>query len=395
MIKEPAVYLHCFPQYSQGKKAIWNSVHNTDYGDPMQYLDHFPPELIKYKNATEMRIQLFNGAVYCVMGLDGKNAQLARGMNPTHVILSEYAYMDPESWYTIEPRVSQNKGTAIFLSTPNGQNHFYQLLNYAKTSKHEDWFASILTNEETKVHSPTHIQSLRDQGIPEDFIQQEYFCSFTRGAEGSYYGKLIQKARDEERLTKVQISKDLTVHTSWDIGRGDATAIWLFQVHKNGTYRFLHYYENTGEGLDHYFHYLDNWKQKNGIIWGSHFFPHDMKHGELTGDRVQLAIDMGYTPIILKPKKVEEGIQAVRSLLPHCIFDAIECKRGIQCLDFYRKKWNESLKTYYDEPLHDQWSHGSDSFRYAAMGLKDYGDAPSGKLTPDKIREMRMNNLGY
>lgn len=396
MVQEPAVYLHCFPQYSQGKKAIWNSLHNTDYGEPMTYLEHFPPELVKYKNSTEMRIQLFNGSVYQVMGIDGKNAQLARGMNPTHVIISEYAYMDPQSWWTIEPRVIQNKGTVLFLSTPNGKNHFYDLFNYASSGHDKNFFASRITNDDTHINTDEEIQRLRDQGRPEDFIQQEIYCDFNRGAEGSYYGKLIQKARDEDRITEIKIREELPVHTAWDIGIGDSTAIWLFQCLANGNINWVAYYENNGEGLEHYLQWLDKWKNENKIQFGTHYVPHDMANREFTSgvDRLTTARELGFTMVCVPKKSIDEGIQTVRSTLPHCIFHSKNCKSGIACLDFYRKKWNETLKVYYDTPLHDKYSHGADAFRMACVGLKALGQGPN-KLSPEKIREMREKNWGY
>lgn len=394
MVEKPAVYLHCFPKYSQAKKAIWNSVHDTHTGESTSYLDHFPKEIVKYKNSTEMRIELTNGAIYCAMGIDGKNATQARGMNPSFVILSEYAYMDPESWHTLKPRVEQNNGTVLFLSTPNGQNHFYDLFNYGASGHNKEFYSSFLTIEDTGTISPSRIEESRQEGIPEDFIQQEYYCSFTRGAEGSYYGKQIQRAREEERITSLNVNTSLPCHTSWDIGRGDSTSIWIFQSLPNGNTNFVHYYENNGEGLDHYLKYLDTWKDKNKVIWGNHFAPHDMANREMTGDRLEMSRNMGYHMIVLKRDLVEDGIQAVRSLLPHCSFDGNSCKRGVKCLEFYRKKWNEIQKIYYDEPLHDQYSHGADSFRYAAMGLKKYGSGGA-KLNPDIIKEYRQKYLGY
>jgi phage terminase large subunit len=394
MIKEPAVYLHCFPQYSQGKKAIWNSVHKTDYFETMSYLDHFPQELVKYKNSSDMRLELVNGAIYCVMGIDGKNAQLARGMNPSHVIISEYAYMDPESWRTIEPRVSQNKGSAIFLSTPNGQNHFFDLYNYALSGHDPDYFASYKTLADTKILTMAHIDRLREEGVPEDFIQQEYFCSFTRGAQGSYYGKQIQAAREDGRICDVSVSPDLPCYTAWDIGIGDANSIWIFQILNSGRYHVLHYYENAGEGLPHYIKYLDAYKSEHNILFAKHFVPHDMHNREYgSGDeRLKIARDLGYEMNLVPKDKIDDGIQCVRSLLPHCVFDRKGCQFGIKCLDMYCKKWNDSLKVYYDEPLHNQFSHGADAFRCAAMGIKKYG---TGKLSPSDIRDMRMRNYGY
>lgn len=394
-MRRQAVYLHCFPNYAQGKKAIWNSIHQTDDGEPLSYLSHFPPEIIKHKDSSDMRIQLTNGSVYQVIGIDGKNAQLARGMNPMDVIISEYAFMSEESWDIIEPRVAQNGGTVLFVSTPNGQNHFYREYNYANSGHRPDYYASIVTNDDTHIHTLEHIEELRDKGKPEDFIQQEYFCSFTRGAQGSYYGAYIQQARDSGRISDIRVSKDIVVHTAWDIGIGDASAIWLYQLMPGNSYNLLHYYENNNEGLAHYIQYLDEWKRKHGIIWGKHFVPHDMKNREFTSgvDRVTKARELGYDMTVIPAEKLGPGIEAVRSILPHCTFNGKECRRGIDCLDFYRKKWNDSLKVYYDEPLHDQYSHGADAFRMMAIGVKMFGG--DGKLTADQIKEYRMKHMGY
>jgi phage terminase large subunit len=394
MTEKPGVYLHCFPNYSQGKKAIWDSVHDTDEGESMSYLDHFPPELVASKNSSEMMIKLINGSVYCIMGLDGKNAQRARGMNPRCVILSEYAFMDPSAWQTLEPRVSQNNGVAIFLSTPNGQNHFYKLFNQAKEDP-KQYFTSFLTINDTHTIAEDHIEKLRREGWPEDFIQQEYYCSFTRGAEGSYYGKQIQKARDENRITTLSINNNLPCYTAWDIGIGDSTAIWIFQPLENNKINFLHYYENHGESIEHYCRYLDNWKAKHDILWGRHFVPHDMKNDEFIAgiSRVEAARKLGFTVDVLEKIKIEEGINMARSLLPFCSFETDQCKKGIECLDLYHKKYNDILKVYYDEPCHDKYSHGADAFRYACVGIKSFGTSMN-SMTHEKLQQLR-SNAGY
>ncbi len=395
---KPGVYLHCFPNYSQGKRAIWDSIHNTDNDESMAYLDHFPKELIKSKNSSEMMIKIHakGGAesIYCIMGLDGKNSQRARGMNPRFVILSEYAFMDPESWYTLEPRITQNNGTAVFLSTPNGQNHFYNLYNYAK-EKPDEYFTSFLTIDDTKTVTTDHIENLRREGVPEDFIQQEYYCSFTRGAEGSYYGKYIQKARDEERITSLSINPALPCYTAWDIGIGDSTAIWIFQSLESGKYNFVHYYEDHGKSLEDYIRYLENWRMKNNVIWGRHIVPHDMKNDEFIAgiSRVEAARNLGFNVDVLERTPVDEGINCVRSLLPFCSFDSIQCKHGLKCLDFYRKKYNDILKVYNDTPCHDQYSHGADAFRYACMGIKAFG-TNANIMTKEKLNQIK-SQTGY
>jgi len=376
-LQSPGVYLHCFPNYNQAKRAIWKSVHDTHDGDSISYLDHIPENLIKHKNSSEMMIQFVNGSIYCVMGLDGKNAMRARGMNPKFVVLSEYAFMDAESWHTIEPRVKQNNGTVIFISTPNGKNHFWELYQYAKNDK--SYFTSFKTIEDAKTLSKNDIEQLRREGVPEDFIQQEYYCSFERGSQGSYYGKLIQKARDENRICRFPIYPGLPVHSAWDIGVGDSTAIFLFQHLANGHYNFIHYYENSGESLLHYLRFLNRYREEKGIEYGRHFVPHDMKNREFTSgvDRLESAREFGYRMDVVAKKPIDEGVNSVRSFLPLCKFHLDNCAHGIKCLDFYRKKYNEQLKVYYDEPCHDRWSHGADAFRYAVIGINSIGLEPN------------------
>lgn len=405
-IQEPGVYIHAFPKHNQAKRAIWKGVHDTDEQESINYLDHIPPELIKAKNGSEMSIELVNGSVYHLLGVDGKNAAAARGMNPKFVIFSEYAFMDREAWDTIEPRLSQNNGTALFISTPNGQNHFYKLYEYAKIA-HRDrqnplcdsYYASLLTIENTSVFPPGFIEGKRAEGMPEDFIQQEYYCSFTRGAEGSYYGKQMQRAKDEDRVTSLNPIPDVGCCTAWDIGVGDSSSLWIFQQLANGKLNFLDYYENHGVGLEHYLGYLDRYRSENGVFWDTHYVPHDMRQREFTSgvSRMEIAERLGYkmTPVLKNnsPYPLEDGIQCVRSTLAQCSFNSIRCKYGIECLEFYRKKFNESLKVYYDEPLHDKYSHGADAFRMACIGVKEIGSSKT--VSAEQIKEMRQKYRGF
>jgi phage terminase large subunit len=113
----------------------------------------------------------------------------------------------------------------------------------------------------------------------------------------------------------------------------------------------------------------------NNIIYGRHFLPHDVSQGEwTTGEtRINMLREFGIQASLLTKDSIEDGIQAVRSMLPKCYFDGQKCKFGIQSLDFYQRKWNEAMKVYSEKPLHNKHSHGADAFRYAAMGIKTIG----------------------
>jgi phage terminase large subunit len=178
---------HILPTYSQAKKVIWDSSTN----DGKRILDYIPKEVVESKNGQQMQIRLTNGSLYQLIGSD--NIDSLVGSNPKIIIFSEYAIQSPAAWDYLRPILDVNKGYAIFISTPRGKNHFYDLKNMAQSSP--SWFCEVLPINETGVLSEEEIQTMRNEGVSEEHIQQEFYCSFNRGVEGSYYGRLIEKAR--------------------------------------------------------------------------------------------------------------------------------------------------------------------------------------------------------
>ena len=73
---------------------------------------------------------------------------------------------------------------------------------------------------------------------------------------------------------------------------------------------------------------------------------------------------------VLPRLSVDDGIQAVRRLLPKCWFNMPKVKQGLDCLRNYRREYDEKRNVFYDKALHDWASHSSDSFRYLALGLE-------------------------
>lgn len=200
--------------------------------------------------------------------------------------------------------------------------------------------------------------------------------AFAQAIEGAYYANQFNAIYAEGRIG-VMPKNDAPVHTAWDLGVGDSTAIWFWQ-NINGKFHILDYYENSGEGLRHYFKVLKDKAIENGWRYGDHFAPHDMNHKEFGSDaksRKQIAqegylIDGDHYSInftVLSIMSIAEGIELVREILPNCYFDEQKTADGVKCLESYRKEWNEKLGAWKDNPLHDWSSHGSDAFRYFAM----------------------------
>jgi len=371
---------HILPTYNQAKKVIWDA--NTN--ENLRLLDYIPPEVVHSKNGQEMKIRFTNGSLYQLIGSD--NIDSLVGTNPKIIVFSEYAIQSPAAWDYLRPILDVNKGYALFISTPRGKNHFYDMLCHNRNNP--DWFCQTLSVKDTDVLSEPEIEKIREEGISEELIQQEYYCSFNRGVEGSYYGKLIEKAREEKRVCRVPYEPRIPVHTAWDIGFGDSTAITFWQE-IGGELRIIDFYENQGEQIAHYAKVI----QSKPYVYGTHYLPHDAGSGSIqTGRTLQdVAGDVGLkTSLLEREIDIQIGIEAVRSLLSVAYIDENKCSHLLKCLENYHKKFNEKTNAYSPTPVHDWTSHASDSVRYMANARLQFGRGP-GSLTKEKLDDIKRN----
>lgn len=193
-------------------------------------------------------------------------------------------------------------------------------------------------------------------------------CSFQAALVGAYYGKYIDEIEKKGQITEIAHNPNYPVHTFWDIGVSDSTAIWFTQ--KIGEYwHFIDYYEMSGMGLEHYYDVC----KKRGYVYADHWLPHDINVQEFSGGQTRARTFkelFGRMPRIVKKTKVEDGINAVRMVLRICKFDKIKTHRGLDALKNYERKWDAKNNIFQEKPLHNWTSHGSDSFRYFAMSHK-------------------------
>lgn len=193
--------------------------------------------------------------------------------------------------------------------------------------------------------------------------------AFDAAIEGAYFSQQMLKMRNEGRICRIPIL-DAPVYTTWDLGVNDATSITFWQdVGKER--RAIDYYENSGEGWGHYAGVLG----KRGYNYLRHYLPHDAEHrmmGATAKTKREYAHEAGIGPIEVVPRIPTEGvgIDASRALLPQVWIDEGRCAKLIQCLDSYRKEWDDRLGTWKDHPLHDEFSHGYKSFETAAVRPK-------------------------
>jgi hypothetical protein len=356
-------FAYVAPYYAQAKDVAWGYVKQFTSGIPSVQT-----------NESELRVDLPNGGRVRLYGAD--NYERMRGIYLDGVVLDEYGDMDPRAWpEVIRPALSDRKGWADFIGTPKGRNHFCEMYESAKQDS--EWFTQMLKASETGIVDPEELADAR-KSMTEDQYEQEYECSFQAAVIGAYYGREMTQAEKDKRIRPVPWEPKVKVHTAWDLGIGDSTAIWMAQV-VGKEIRVIDYYESSGVGLDHYAKVL----QAKPYVWGDHLLPHDAEVKELgTGkSRVETLDSLGVKVRVIPAQSVEDGINAARLMIPRCWFDSVKCQRGIEALRQYRRDYDEKLKNFKSRPLHDWTSHAADAFRYLALGLRE--EKPKSWKQPD------------
>jgi hypothetical protein len=199
--------------------------------------------------------------------------------------------------------------------------------------------------------------------------------AFKAARSGAYFGKDLMHLRARKKIGQFEPVSGIPVNTFWDLGLNDLMAIWLHQQ-VAGRHRFVGYYENAGEGLAHYFDWLDKWRARHAAKWGNHWAPHDIdkrqddNFGELT-TRQKIAKSLGYEFIkVERCADKRNSIQAARTRLPECEFDETACTIGLIHLEQYSKEWDVNMGTWKSYPRHDEHSNGADAFMTFADGYK-------------------------
>jgi phage terminase large subunit len=345
-------YAYVAPFLSQAKEVAW------------EYLKRFSAPITEDKNESELWVQLLNGARIRIHGAD--NPDRLRGAYLDGCVLDEYADMRSSVWgEVIRPMLVDRSGWATFIGTPKGRNEFHT--QWQRAQNDANWLAVMLKASQTGIIPDDELDQARADMTPEQYAQ-EFECSFEAAIIGAYWGKELAEAERIGRICDVAYEPELPVHTAWDLGIGDSTAIWFFQV-AGSEVRVIDHYENHGHGLAHYASVLASKSYRYGTDW----VPHDARVKELgTGrTRVETLLSLGRKPEVIPAHKLMDGINAARLTINKTWFDAIRCSDGLEALRQYRADFDDRLRTFKDAPRHDWSSHSADAFRYLAMAYEE------------------------
>lgn len=210
-LEKVGTYFYFLPSYTQAKKVIWDNIDN----DGFRMLDHIPPEIIKNKNSTELKIELLNGSIIQLVAAD-EFSKSGVGTNPIGVVFSEFSITHPDAWKFVAPILAANGGWAVFNFTPRGMNHAWEILQRAKR---DEWFWEILTVDDTQVLSEKALEEER-RNNPQDFFEQEYYCKFVEGA-AQFFRRINENTYDPNislaESGDFQIGIDLAKYQDWTV----------------------------------------------------------------------------------------------------------------------------------------------------------------------------------
>jgi len=399
LIKEaarvPDPYAYFAPFRSQAKSVAWD------------YVKYYARPIIKPKsiNEAELKITLLGGGSLQLFGAD--NADAARGLGFRGVAMDEYGDFRPSVWgNVIRPTLTDRKGWAVFMGTPKGHNQFYDVYRQA-TANPDEWFSMMLKASSSRLIDPDELRELQAQirrgEISQDQYDQEYECSFDAAILGAFYGREMSRVDAEGRIRTVPYDPAFPVHTAWDIGRTDDTAIWWYQNIGNEI-RVLDWYAESGGDLEVFVdggyragsitQAVINRAKERGYRYGRHWLPHDARAKTLAADGKsvveKLAKYFGFSSIQIVPSlSVQDGIDATRAVLGRSFFDHkcnADSNSGVEALRQYQREYNEDSRAFIKTPMRNWATHSADAFRMLAVAEKQ--ELPSEPMVPRHEKDL-------
>lgn len=345
------------PEKSQAKRITWKY-----FKDCLGFI----PGIRFFETELKVEFPVPNGSTATIYIEGAEEIDRLRGLYFDMVVLDEVAQMPRNIWSEVLlPALSDRKGEAIFIGTPQGRNFFYELYERGLSGK-DNWFSMILPVSKSGVFTEEEANSFRDE-MGQELYNQEYECDFNATFSGSFFGKQIVQMRQEGRIGYFPYDNRFPVVTAWDLGTADKTVIWFAQ-YINGNIYIVDYFEDADQTTDHYINIL----KRKGYSYSYCILPHDAKQrwgSRLT--RVGEISAAGFHTYVLGRVAVIEGINAGRAIFPKCYFNKNTTEMGLNSLFTYKAKSNPTFGVQKTEEVHDEHSHAGAAWRYLALGLKE------------------------
>ena len=258
-----------------------------------------------------------------------------------------------EIWISFNPELETDETYQRFIvNTP--ENCIVQRINWSDNP----WFPETLRLEKDALF-------VRDREAYNTVW--EGVCRQT--VDGAIFAKEMMQAEFEQRITRVPYDPVKPVLAVFDIGWADATAVWFVQFIGMET-RLIRYYETTQTTISQILAKM----QTFGYVYDTLYLPHDAQNKTLAAngrsieDIVRAA---GFNVRIIDRVPIADSINAARTIFSKCYFDRENCYEGLQCLRHYRYDVEPDSGNFSRKPLHDNYSHGADAFRYIGLMINE------------------------
>lgn len=358
------------------QKSIKQSVH-TLLVDQIQAL-----ELGYFYTVTESEVRGLNGTIFSFAGLASHTVESIKSFEGCDrcwieeaqtvskkswdILIPTIRKPESEIWVSMNPDLDTDDTYTRFVVN-NPDDSLLLKINWSDNP----WFPQVLDKERLhcKAHDPKSYENIWE-GKPKTVV------------DGAIYADEYQQLVDEHRITKVTYDPVLKVHCVFDLGWNDAMTIIMVQ--KSGSEaRIIDYIEESHQTLDWY----SNTLKQRPYNWGKLYLPHDAVTKDYrTGKSAEeIMTQLGWSVEIVPIGDVEHGIRLSRMLFPRVWMDKEKTVRLQECLKRYRRAINATTNQP-TSPLHDEYSHGADAFRYLATAIDS--------MRNDNIKRRREHDYG-
>lgn len=344
------------------QKSIKQSVH-TLLADQIQQLG-----LGRLFTVLETEIRGLNGSSFTFTGLANHTVESVKSFEAIDIVWVEEAQtVSKRSWEILIPTIRKEKSEIWVSFNPElEEDETYQRFvvsppasaKVVKVNWNDNpWFPEVLRAE---------MEELKAKDPDAWLNVWEGNCRLV--LDGAIYAKELRLAQENGQIMRVPYDATKPVHTFWDLGFADNTAIIMAQS-VGFEYRIIDYIQDSQQTINYYIAEL----QKRPYVWGTDYLPHDARARSLATGRsiMDLLKGAGRKVEIVKMVSIADGINAARTIFSKTYFDQSKTTDLLQCLRRYRYDLDSKTGHFSKAPLHDYWSHGADAFRMMAVAIKD------------------------
>jgi phage terminase large subunit len=340
------------------QRSIKQSVH-TLLNDQIQALGLGP-----LYEVLETEIRSRSGSSFSFTGLATNTVESIKSFEGCDIVWVEEAQtVSKKSWDILIPTIRKPNSEIWVSFNPNidtDDTYTRFVVNPPENAKvvkinwqDNPWFPQVLEDERQ--------HSLKTN--PDYANIWEGDCK--AAVDGAIYSNEIREAQENNRITTVPYDPMLKVHVVFDFGFNDSMAIILCQRGVSDI-RIIKYIEDNHRTLDSFSSEI----RSLNYNWGTMFLPHDGKSRDYKSglSAEDIMRKQGWTVRIVPVSSIESGIKIARMHFHKCYFDK-SAQRLLECLKNYKRSINSSTNEP-GAPLHDEYSHGADAFRYMATSVE-------------------------